>query len=410
MRTGTGPTMMAFSLQHLRSEGIRFLSRVRSSEQHAVLLLAAGVGILGAFATMAFRVAVDYAQWLLTGRHDTLVEMARHLSPSARVLIPVVGGLLAGALLWLQRKRHDSTGIDYMEAIAGGDGRIPIRASLLRSTSSLCTIVTGGSIGREGAMIQLAALSASILGRCLKLGRSNLRTLVACGAAAGVASAYSAPLAGAVFVCEIVLGSIASDRFVPILMASVVSNITVIAVLGYHPPYILHDIPVLPIMGMIWFLPLGLLAGLCTPIFLRLLAMTRFLFDRSGLTPLLSLAVGGLGVGLLSLQAPEVWGNGYEVVNAVLHTPWPAQALVSILLFKLLATALTTGSGAIGGIFTPSLFVGAMLGCLYGVWLQQLRLENVATPQIYAVIGMGAFLAASSRAPLMSILMIFEMT
>lgn len=381
------------------------------SDSHAMLLWAALAGVVGACATIAFREGISALQWLMVGRSASLVDIARSLDWPLRVAIPTLGGVVAGLLLaWARRTDTGAARPDYMEAIAIGDGRIPVRQSLLRSLSSMCTIASGGSIGREGSMIQLAALCSSLAGQWLRFDPARLRLLVACGAAAGITSAYNAPIAGAVFVTEIVLGSIAMHSFGPILVASVTANIMMRELAGYAPPYAMPVFPAVSGAEIILFIGLGILAGVLAPRLLQLLDLARRLFGRSKLPLPARLGVGGLLVGLLSLLMPEIWGNGYEVVNALLHNPWPWTMLLAVLVLKVAATAMTVGSGAIGGIFTPTLFFGAVVGCLFGQLAQALWPAATSAPFAYAIVGMGAFLAAATSAPLMAILMIFEMT
>jgi CIC family chloride channel protein len=383
----------------------------RLGQAHAMLLWAAAVGVAGAFATIAFRESVDLLQWLITGSRASLVDTARALPWTMRILVPALGGVAAGLLLTLARRIDaGNRPSDYMEAIAIGDGRIPLRLSLLRSLSSLCTIATGGSIGREGSMIQLAALSASLAGRGLRFDAARLRILVACGAAAGITSAYNAPIAGAVFITEIVLGSIAMASFGPVLVASVTANIVMREFAGYRPPYQMPPFPAVSGAQVLLFILLGILAGLLAPRFLQLLDASRRQFQRLPLPLPARMGLGGCLVGIISVALPEVWGNGYEVVNAILHQDWPWMLLLAALLLKIAATAATAGSGAVGGIFTPTLFVGAVVGSLFGQAIHALWPAASPAPYAYAIVGMGAFLAAAANAPLMAILMIFEMT
>ncbi|MCY0387820.1 ClcB-like voltage-gated chloride channel protein [Robbsia sp. Bb-Pol-6] len=395
----------------------RIFRALRLPEGHAMLLWGALAGAIGALATIAFRDAIRLLQgWLAAGdlsagNSDSVVELARHLAWYWRLLLPAAGGLLAGAFLLLARRiPAPAAGVDYMNAIAVGDGHVPARQSVLRAASSLFTIVSGGSIGREGSMVQIAAMSASLLGRGVRFRPERLKLLVACGAAAGITAAYNAPIAGAFFVTEIVLGSIVMERFGPIVVASVVSNIVMRAFPGYRPTYEMPAFPEVFGIEQLLFVGLGLVAGVLAPQFLRLLETSRRQFARLPAPLPLRLALGGFAVGLLSIAVPEVWGNGYSVVNSLLHHDWLWTAVLTILFFKVLATALTVGSGAVGGVFTPVLFVGAAVGWLEGAAVHALWPATTSAPFVYAMVGMGAFLAAASGAPLMAILMIFEMT
>jgi CIC family chloride channel protein len=377
----------------------------------SMLLWSIAAGLLGTLATELFRAALSHFEHLLLGPGDGLVAMAKGLPWWVRVACPTLGGLVAGALLVLaKRVAVRSATSDYMEAIVLGDGRIPVAQTLVRSASSLVSIGTGGSIGREGSMVQLAALAASLLGRVLRFPPERLRLLVACGAAAGLTAAYNAPIAGAFFVAEIVLGSIAMESVGPIIIASVVANVAMRALPGYQPPYRMPVFPEIHGTEVVLFCVLGVLLGFAAAGFLRALQGSRALFSRLPLALPWRLALGGLVMGAISVPMPEVWGNGYSVVNSVLHTPWPWALVATVLVAKTAATLATAGSGAVGGVFTPALFFGCMVGALFGQGAQALWPAATSAPFAYAIVGMGAFLAGATQAPLMAILMIFEMT
>jgi CIC family chloride channel protein len=382
----------------------------RFSDAHAMLLWAGLAGLIGALATIAFRDSLAALQFLLVGHKISLVEMAETLPWQMRIVLPCAGGMVAGVFLVLAKRYASGPSSEYMEAITAGTGRISVRQTLLRSLSSLFTIASGGSIGREGSMVQLAAMCASVIGRITKFEPGRLRLLVACGAAAGITSAYNAPIASAFFVTEIVLGTIVTDSLGPIMIAAVVANITMREFPGYKPTYEMPVFPAVSNAEVVLFIILGVIAGLAAPQFLRLLDFAKQLFKKSHLPVPLRLGLGGVLVGTLSVWVPQVWGNGYSVVNSLLHEPWLWQTVLVVLVFKIVATAFTSGSGAVGGTFTPTLFVGAAIGSLFGHAMHGLWPDATSAPFAYAIVGMGAFLAAATHAPLMAILMIFEMT
>jgi CIC family chloride channel protein len=389
-------------------------SRLLVDNLAVTVCAAALMGLLGALATVVFRELLGWTQILLGGGDSPhgMVSLARGLSPWQRFLMPAVGGAIAGAILQLAAKRLPKRGAaDYMEAIAVGRGVIGFRQTIARSLSSIFSIGSGASIGREGPMVQLAAMLSSLTGRYLVLPPRHLRLLVACGATAGITSAYNAPIAGALFISEIVYGAIASATLVPLVVSSVVANIVTRQILHYDAVFHMPPFDFVSGWEVINYLGLGLIAGLAAPQFLRFLDVARSAFGRLPFPLWAKMAVGGLIVGALSVVNPEVWGNGYSVVNSMLHTQWAWQAVAAILLLKTLATAASVGSGAVGGVFTPTLFVGAALGALYGTGLQVLfPAGDLSAVSSYAIVGMGALLAATTYAPLMSILMIFEMT
>ena len=224
-----------------------------------------------------------------------------------------------------------------MEAIAVGRGVIGFRQTLARSVSSLLSIGSGASIGREGPMVQLAAMLSSLSGRFLVLPPRQLRLLVACGATAGITAAYNAPIAGALFISEIVYGVISSATLVPLVVASVVANIVTRQILHYDAVFHMPPFDFVSGWEVASYLGLGLLAGLLAPQFLRLLDLSRAGFGRLPAPLWTRMALGGLIVGALSLYKPEVWGNGYSVVNSLLHTQWAWSAVAAILLLKIIA-------------------------------------------------------------------------
>ena len=300
-----------------------------------------------------------------------------------------------------------------MEAIVLGSGQLSSRSSFVKCASALFTIASGGSIGREGPLVQLAAVLASLTGRWAKMSTARLRLLVACGAAGGIASAYNAPIGGALFVAEIVLGTLAMESFGPLVFSSVVATLTVRQFLGSNPLYeIPHmDVQISSNWEIVPHLILGLVTGLLGPWFLRALRWSERAFAATALPTYARLALGGLIVGALSMKAPEVVGNGYSVVGELLHGGLLWKAVLVILALKLVATAATFGSGAVGGVFTPTLFAGASLGYLFGQGVDALWPGH--TPpvlSVFTLVGMGAFLSATTHAPIMAIIMLFEMT
>jgi CIC family chloride channel protein len=385
--------------------------RVRLGELQATLCWAGLVGFIGGLASVLFRFAIGRAEMLLVRQQGDLVEIGRSLVPWERFLVPVFGGLVAGSILHfgsrLFRHQHST---DYMEAISLGNGVIRTRSTLVKSASSLFTIASGGSIGREGPMVQLSAMAASWIGRTAKFSTPRLQLLVACGAAAGIASAYNAPVAGALFVAEIVLGSIAMESFGPLIFSSVIATVTVRAFLGDAPVYHAPPFHLVSNGELLAYLLLGLALGAAAPLFLRLLELGEKVFARLKLPAPAALAFGGVVVGFLSLASPEVWGNGYDVVALLLHGGIVWQAVLVVVVLKMVATSATAGSGAVGGVFTPTIFVGAALGFLFGAPIHALWPNVTGDPSAYAMVGMGCFLAATTHAPLTAILMLFEMT
>ena len=376
-----------------------------------IVFWAALVGICGALASVTFREGIRLLELVFTGQALGLVNGASRLLWWHRALVPIIGGALSGWVLYILGSRFVSLKVtDYMEATLVGDGRISLRGTLLRSASSLLTISSGGSIGREGSMVQLSAMLGSRLGQLARAPVPRLRLMVACGGAAGIAAAYNAPISGALFVSEIVLGSMAMDTFGPLVVASVMSDATIHRFLGYGPVFNVPHVQFVSNWELGFYVILGVLLGHLAPPFLALLDFTKGRFVRLGLPLYWQLALGGLIVGAISIFVPQVWGNGYSTIGNILQGDLIGWWLLAILAAKVLATSATVGSGAVGGVLTPSLFIGCAVGALVGGVLHHLMPTIVSVPAAYALIGMGGFLSATTLAPLTCILLMFEVT
>jgi len=387
------------------------IEKLRPSPWQETLAYAALVGVVGALVAIGFRWLVDFLHYLLTGKNEAIVMTFLDLAWWQRLAIPAVGGLMAGLVLLFGRRLHkgEST-TDYMEAILIGSGQVPVKSSLVKSTAAMFSIASGGSIGREGPLVQLAAVAASWLGRWRKLSAPQLRLLVACGAASGIASAYNAPIAGSFFVAEIILGTIAMESLGPLAVSAVAATLTIRTVSDAHTLYAVPSFTLNSLWEIGPFVVLGVLAGSVAPWFLRSLRWAESLFAATRLPLPLRLMLGGLIVGALAVWVPEVCGNGYSVVLAILNGGLAWKVLLLVLVCKWIATAASFGSGAPGGVFTPTLFTGAALGYLFGYGVHAVWPAGAADPRAFALVGMGALLAAASHAPVMAIILLFEMT
>jgi len=376
-------------------------------------LAAAATGVLATVATLAFHAAIRVIEFLSTATDSGLVAAARELSPGHRFLVSSVGAILAGLVLqgggrWAARGASGSAHIDYIDAAREGRVALNDRTTLVRSFSSLISVGTGASIGREGPMVQLAAWLATWVGRIFPMPASDRSVLLACGIAAGIGSAYHAPIAGMVFVLELALGFLPKRSVVPVLVATGTSSGLLSWWTGPLPLYTMPSMPLVSTnLGMAVLE--GALGGVLGWLFLRLLEVSRGAF-RGIRSATVRLALGGVLVGSISVAVPEVWGNGYSVVSQILRedSAWSWVAL--ILAAKFAATILSAGSGAIGGVFTPTLFLGAASGHVLSHLAAMVDPAVSGDPRAVAVIGMAATLAAVTHAPLMAMVMVLEMT
>ncbi len=349
-------------------------------------------------------------EWLFTGRTGTFPDAAQHLQDWERVAVPTVGGLLAGAVLQLERglpgaKPH----IDYMDATRSRSPELNDRSTAARSFSSLISVGSGSSIGREGSMVQLAAWLAALVGRYLPLGTEERNALLVSGIAAGLASVYHAPIAGVVFVLELALGFFAAHAIAPVLVSCVIASTLTYHLMGGQALYVIPGVALAaPDLGLA--VAGGLLFGLLGLLHLTLLDYSKRWFGA--VKPLwIRLGLGGLVVGLISAVTPGVWGNGYSVISHLLGHGEILTIVAALFVGKLIATMASAGSGTVGGVFTPTLFVGATSGFFTAsIAAQYLSSAAVGDPRALAVIGMGSVLAAVTHAPLMSIVMVREMT
>jgi CIC family chloride channel protein len=374
------------------------------------LLLSAVAGALGGLGAIIFRAATSKLTELLVEGHD-IIAGAESLPVALRVFLPAAGGLLGGIVLARFYPGPSTSGVSQMiEVVALGRSLVRFRQSLARALSSILVISSGGSEGREGPIIQVGASLASSLSRKLKVSPERVRILTACGMAAGVAGAYNTPIAATLFVLEVVVGSFSMTLFGPAVVSAVTSTVTVRFFLGDAPVYRVAAFRLESVAEFLPFAVIGLLAGPATALFVRALRGARRLFAASKLSLPLSMALGGAVVGAIGVFLPEVWGNGFEATNRILHGNPTILFLLLVFVGKIVATSATIGSGGVGGVFTPTLLLGAAVGGVVAKVCQAALPQLSAPVGGYALLGMGALMAGMTRAPLLALIMIFELT
>lgn len=409
------PETRRFFRRHWK-RALQIREYLRFNEETFHLILAGGVGVIGGLVNLLFFYANQLFKLTVLGTRQDLVEVAEALPLWARLSVPVAGGLVAGLVLyWGLRLAGPQRSTNMLEVIVAGNGRLPFRSALVKALSSLITISSGGSIGREGAISQLSATLASKWGQLAHWHPYRLRLLVGCGAASGIAAAYNAPISGAVFAALIVLGNFSMNLFAPLVFSSVVATMVSRSFFGLEPWYSVPQFPVASITQLPWFLPLGALAGVVGAGFLKCLSVSEDLFKRLAVPVYVRLMIGGAIVGILAIEYPEVWGNGYVATNRILDEQYPGHwaglaFLGGLFLAKLVATVATVGSGAVGGVFTPTLFLGAGLGATFGMGLHLLQGGEDLPITAFVVVGMGSMLAATIRSPLLAMIMVFEIS
>jgi len=401
----------AFLQRHWR-QPLRLREKYGLSEEAFHLLLAGGVGVIGGIVNFLFFYGVGLLEKVLVGINEqSFFELGDLGTLFSKLAVPTLGALAAGLILYGGIRLIGKQGSSNMlEVVVAGDGRLPFRTGIVRTLSSMISIATGASIGREGAIMQISATLSSKWGQLAHWQPYRLRLLVACGAASGMAAAYNAPIAGAVFAAQIVLGNFSMSLFAPLLFSSVISAMVSRVFLGNNLLYEIPAISSVSLSDLPWFFILGILAGAIGSLFLKLLVRGQELFKH---VPILywRLALGGLIAGVIALLYPEVRGNGYLAINDILHSHYEIHLLLALLIAKLLATVITVGSGAVGGVFTPTLFLGAALGSFWGMVLNHYNLGPTNLSMgAFALVGMGSMLAATTRSPLLAIIMILEIS
>lgn len=391
-----------------------------------MVLAAIAVGLAGAAGAVLFRFMIRAVQAVAFGGIDGLSLLAEEgfaaeaHDPLAqtmalewywRLIIPATGGLIVGPLIYFFAREARGHGVpEVMKAVALHGGIIRARIVGVKALASALSIGTGGSVGREGPIIQIGAAFGSTLGQLLRLPTTQIRTLVGCGAAAGISATFNAPIAGALFAAEVIVGDFAVTQFTPIVIASVVATVVSRFFLGNHPAF---EVPVYDIVSPLELIPYmvtGVVAGLVAVAFIRSLNATEIFFERLSIPTYLQAAVGGLLVGVIAIELPQVFGVGYTTISQALAGTLPALTMALLVLAKIAATSVTIGSGGSGGIFAPSLFLGAMTGGFLGTHIHAFFPEATASSGAYALVTMGALVAATTHAPISAIIIIFELT
>jgi CIC family chloride channel protein len=390
---------------------LRIREKIRFSEEAFHLVLAGGVGVIGGFVNVVFHKCINLSEMLFLQRVGEPEDLAAASTYWQKLLVPAAGGAVAGLVLyWGLRLAGKQRSSNILEAVVVSDGRLPFRSSLVKGLSSLVTIGSGGSIGKEGAITDLAAMLASKWGQLAHWQPYRLRLMTACGAASGISAAYNAPVAGAVFAAWVVLGNFSMNLFAPLVFSSVVATMVSRSFFGMDPLYVIPAFHFARLIQLPWFLFLGVLAGGMGALFLKMLGASQELFRKLAVPIYVRLMIGGLAVGVLTLGYPQVWGNGFGATNQILHEDYPLAFVAGLFSAKLLATLATVGSGAVGGVFTPTLFLGAGLGSMLGIGLHEIGRGMDLPTGAFALVGMGSMLAATTRSPLLAMIMAFEIS
>ena len=379
------------------------------------LLVGAGAG-LGA---VVFRYLISWGTRLFTGTPDYSATSGHPSHPwlpwlgaAFVVLAPAIGGLLYGPLIDRFAREARGHGVpEVMYAVNQRGGRIPGKVAVVKALASAVTIGSGGSVGREGPIVQIGSALGSTLGRWARMPESRLRTLVACGAAGGIAATFNAPIAGVFFALELLLGDFAATSFGAVVLASVTAAVVGRSFLGDQPFLKLAAFSVSSPWEYLLYALLGVAAAIVGVVFTKVLYGAEDFADRVWHGPeWLRPGVGGLLLGLLLLALPQLYGVGYPVLENGITGKYMVAMLLVLLVGKILATSITIAIGGSGGVFAPALFLGAMLGSAFGQGVNHIAPGLGVVPGAYALVAMGAVFAGATRAPITAVIILFELT
>jgi H+/Cl- antiporter ClcA/predicted transcriptional regulator len=399
---------------------VTVLNRLQPSAETVMLVSAIAVGLISGTGVTLFRKLILFTQELYW--HKIAVVISNHWH-WAIVFIPMIGALVVSLVRFRLDKLDQAEAKTSSRELGLSYSQVP-----LKTVAAALSLGAGASLGPEGPSVELGSNIGSLLGQMLQFSSERIRLLIGAGGAAGLAAGFNAPIAGVFFALEVLLrDSYRTDKSSPnsdvsvVVIASVISALVSQISLGERPAFSLPVYEVRSYWELPLYLGLGVLASVVALMFTRAIKQAKkFFAGEWAIAPFMQklsmpikLLIGGLCVGLIALTFPEVIGIGYETVESILQdTPFTIPLLAILLVVKLLLTAISSASGFVGGIFAPSIFLGAVLGSLYGQAIASFLPASIpiAASPAYALVGMAAVLAGTVRAPLTSVLLLFEMT
>lgn len=426
-----------------------FIEHIKQADHTFMVGMAIIIGVLGGLGSYAVQLLIEFFQNLFfyqTFFEDqngkSLLSHIDQLEWWKLILIPAIGGGIIGPIIyWFAREAKGHGVPEVMNAVVKRDGIIRPRVVFVKAIASSICIGSGGSTGREGPIVQIGASIGSAIGQILQLPSNKIKTLVGCGASAGIAATFNAPIAGALFAVEVILGDFGVAQFSPIVISAVVATLVshqLISEDQFPTFHVVTDYEMSSLWELFPYALLGIFGALAAIFFTRVLYKSEDLFDEFKLPEYIKPIIGGALLGVVAIKFPQIMGTGHEAIEKALHflesgkgisiwdiswnnldqifsiEHWPWFVLLSMVFLKVIGTSLTLGSGGSGGIFAPSLFIGAMLGGGFGLLTQGFFKGILANPHAYPVVtmlvAMGAMVSAATHAPITAILIIFELT
>ncbi len=400
-------------LNHRRARYVWFqnvLFKIKSFDQLFVIIMAMLIGVFAGVISAGFRTLIDTFRHLLWGK-GALINVVETAPLYLKIGVPAFGGALVAWFVKRYAPEAKGHGVpEVMNAVATQNGFIRMRVVIVKAFASAMSIASGASVGREGPIVQIGSAFGSTIGQLFQVSLRRMKTLIGCGAAAGIAATFNAPIAGAIFASEVILGDFSAAAIGPIIIASVFGTVVSRAMYGDFPAFIPPEYALHSPIEIIFYIILGLVTGVIAWLFVRSLYKSEDLFDAWKAPVAVKGFLGGALLGGVAVFLPQILGVGYETMDVVLSGKM-ALSLAAILVFgKIFATSLSMGFGASGGVFAPSLFIGSMVGGALGGVIHMLFPEITASSGAYALVGMAAMVAATTHAPVTAVLIIFEMT
>jgi CIC family chloride channel protein len=400
------------NLGFLASKSLKYLKQLihnlQTSETIFLLVFANIIGIGAGFGAIFFRWLIAFFQNIFFIHGEKVLSF---MGSYYVLIIPMVGGLVVGLLIYFFSSETKGHGVpEVMLAVAIGGSKIRPRVAAIKALVSSICIGSGGSVGREGPIVQISSALGSTFGQMFRLTEDKTRILIACGAAGGIAATFNAPLAGIFFALEIILREYGVRYFSSVVLSSVTATVVSRAYLGNNPAFQTPHYELLSNWDFLFYLILGFLAAFIGLLFIKVLYKSESIFDAFRIPPYVKPAIGGLVLGLIGLYFPQIFGVGYHSIEQTLNGQLAPMLIFGLVGLKILATSLTLGSGGSGGVFAPSLFIGAMLGSSFGSLIHLIFPDIPVSTGAYALVGMGAVFAGAAKAPISAILILFEMT
>jgi CIC family chloride channel protein len=393
--------------RRLHRQILRLLGRLKLPQSTSLIIVAILVGAATGLGAVALIRLLDVCTWLFfEGGRWVFSALGR----SYVLLLPTIGGLMVGPVIRLFAREAKGYGVpEVLTALILHGGRIRKRVAVVKIIASAITIGSGGSAGREGPLVQIGSGIGSSIAQFLRMPSERVRTFLACGAAGGIAASFNAPIAGAMFALEVLQGQLTAE-FGLVVLSSVAAAVVSRAMLGNFPAFSIPHYDLISEKELVFYLLLGILCGLASLVFVKILYAIQEGFDRWRFPELLKPSVGGLIVGGIGLLLPQVLGLGHRTMEALLLLQMPFALIVALIPAKIIATSFTLGSGGSGGLFAPSLYIGGVVGGAFGYVIHYLFPSFTAFYGAYALVGMSATFGAAAQAPITSIVILFEMT